>query len=108
MGTTDTVNQTIDSLLNDWSKIVYLYHLVHEFAEQFKNGKNQQNQSHRFEKCPITQKKTFSNILFILFRNEFAKFCGHKIIFIYKFADWLWSKQRSHRQHILVHEIQRI
>lgn len=39
MGTTDTVNQTIDSLLNDWSKIVYLYHLVHDFADQFKNGK---------------------------------------------------------------------
>lgn len=38
MGTTDTVNNTIDSLLNDWSKIVYLYHLVHDFAEQFKNG----------------------------------------------------------------------
>lgn len=39
MGTTDTVNHTIDSLLNDWSKIVYLYLLVHDFAEQFKNGK---------------------------------------------------------------------
>lgn len=38
MGPTDTVNHTIDSLLNDWSKIVYLYHLVHDFAEQFKNG----------------------------------------------------------------------
>lgn len=38
MGTTDTVNHTIDSLLNDWSKIVYLYHLVHDFAEQFKSG----------------------------------------------------------------------
>lgn len=38
MGSTDTVNHTIDSLLNDWSKIVYLYHLVHDFAEQFKNG----------------------------------------------------------------------
>lgn len=38
MGTTDTVNHTIDSLLNDWSKIVYLYLLVHDFAEQFKNG----------------------------------------------------------------------
>lgn len=38
MGTTNTVNHTIDSLLNDWSKIVYLYLLVHDFAEQFKNG----------------------------------------------------------------------
>lgn len=39
MGTADTVNQTIDSLLNDWSRIVYLYYLVHDFSEQFKNGK---------------------------------------------------------------------
>lgn len=38
MGTTESVNQTIDSLLSDWSKIVYLYILVHDFAEQFKNG----------------------------------------------------------------------
>lgn len=38
MGTADSVNQTIDSLLNDWSKIVYLYNLVHDFADQFKNG----------------------------------------------------------------------
>lgn len=35
----DMVSKTIDSLLSDWSKIVYLYSIVHEFADQFKNGK---------------------------------------------------------------------
>lgn len=35
----DMVSKTIDSLLSDWSKIVYLYSIVHEFAEQYKNGK---------------------------------------------------------------------
>lgn len=39
IGTTDTVNHFIDSLLNDWSKVVYLYNLVHDFAEHLKNGK---------------------------------------------------------------------
>lgn len=38
IGTTDTVNHFIDSLLNDWSKVVYLYNLVHDFAEHLKNG----------------------------------------------------------------------
>lgn len=32
------VGKTINSLLSDWSKIVYLYSIVHEFAEQYKNG----------------------------------------------------------------------
>lgn len=35
----EMVSKTIDSLLSDWSKIVYLYSIVHEFAEQYKNGK---------------------------------------------------------------------
>ncbi|KAG4074048.1 hypothetical protein HA402_014253 [Bradysia odoriphaga] len=40
----DMVNKTINSLLSDWSKIVYLYSIVHEFAEQYKNEKyNLQN-----------------------------------------------------------------
>lgn len=39
LGTSETVDKTIDSLLDDWSRIVYLYALVHDFAEQFKNGK---------------------------------------------------------------------
>lgn len=38
LGTSETVGKTIDSLLDDWSRIVYLYALVHDFAEQFKNG----------------------------------------------------------------------
>lgn len=39
MGTSETqINQLIDNLLNDWSKIVYLYYLVHNFAEQIKSG----------------------------------------------------------------------
>lgn len=38
MGTAETVDQTIDNLLNDWSKIVYLYYLVHDFSENIKNG----------------------------------------------------------------------
>lgn len=38
IGTTDTVNHFIDSLLNDWSKVVYLYNLVHDFAEHLKSG----------------------------------------------------------------------
>uniref|UniRef100_A0A1B0CC39 Mediator of RNA polymerase II transcription subunit 14 n=1 Tax=Lutzomyia longipalpis TaxID=7200 RepID=A0A1B0CC39_LUTLO len=41
---TDKFGKTIDSLLNDWSKIVYLYALVHNFAEEYKNDKyNLQN-----------------------------------------------------------------
>lgn len=35
----DQFGKTIDSLLNDWSKIVYLYALVHDFSEKYKNGK---------------------------------------------------------------------
>lgn len=38
LGTSETVGKTVDSLLDDWSRIVYLYALVHDFAEQFKNG----------------------------------------------------------------------
>lgn len=32
-------SKTVDDLLNDWSKIVYLYTLVHDFAEQLRNSK---------------------------------------------------------------------
>lgn len=39
MGTSELqIDQMIDNLLNDWSKIVYLYYLVHDFAEQIKTG----------------------------------------------------------------------
>lgn len=39
MGTSEIqINQLIDNLLNDWSKIVYLYYLVHNFGEQIKSG----------------------------------------------------------------------
>lgn len=31
-------SKTVEDLLNDWSKIVYLYTLVHDFAEQLKNS----------------------------------------------------------------------
>lgn len=33
------MNKTTDSLLDDWAKIVYLYSIVDEFANQYKNGK---------------------------------------------------------------------
>lgn len=39
LASSEMVSKTIDSLLSDWSKIVYLYSIVHEFAEQYKNGK---------------------------------------------------------------------
>ncbi|KAJ6633734.1 Mediator of RNA polymerase II transcription subunit 14 [Pseudolycoriella hygida] len=39
----EMIAKTIDSLLSDWSKIVYLYSIVHEFAEQHENEKNLQN-----------------------------------------------------------------
>ncbi|XP_052862208.1 mediator of RNA polymerase II transcription subunit 14 isoform X2 [Anopheles cruzii] len=35
----DSVAKVVDLLLNDWSKIVYLYTLVHEFHEQLGNEK---------------------------------------------------------------------
>lgn len=38
LGISESVDKTVDSLLEDWSRIVYLYCLVHDFAEQFKNG----------------------------------------------------------------------
>jgi len=31
-------SKTVEDLLNDWSKIVYLYTLVHDFAEQLRNS----------------------------------------------------------------------
>lgn len=34
----ERVGRAVDGLLNDWTKIVYLYGLVHEFAEQYTNG----------------------------------------------------------------------
>lgn len=33
------VSKTVDALLKDWAKIVYLYCLVYDFAEHYKNGK---------------------------------------------------------------------
>lgn len=33
------MNKTTESLLDDWAKIVYLYSIVDEFANQYKNGK---------------------------------------------------------------------
>lgn len=66
MGTTDNVNQTIDSLLNDWSKIVYLYHLVHEFAEQFKSGMCEFLKVLRFFCLGIRMKQLY----FYLFRKQ--------------------------------------
>ncbi|XP_072757173.1 mediator of RNA polymerase II transcription subunit 14 isoform X3 [Anoplolepis gracilipes] len=39
MGTADTVSRTVDALLNDWARIVYLYSLVHDLAEYFKMEK---------------------------------------------------------------------
>ncbi|XP_065086369.1 mediator of RNA polymerase II transcription subunit 14 [Ochlerotatus camptorhynchus] len=35
----DSVDKIVDMILNDWSKIVYLYTLVHDFREQIKNDK---------------------------------------------------------------------
>lgn len=35
---TELVGRAIDNLLKDWSKIVYLFSLVYDFAEQYKNG----------------------------------------------------------------------
>lgn len=32
-------SKTVEDLLNDWSKIVYLYTLVYDFAEQLRNSK---------------------------------------------------------------------
>lgn len=37
--TADNVGKTINQLLDDWSKIVHLYTLVHDFAEKYKSGK---------------------------------------------------------------------
>lgn len=40
----DMVKVTVDNLLNDWSKFVFLYTLVHDFAEEYKSNKfNLQN-----------------------------------------------------------------
>lgn len=36
---TEQMSKTTDSLLDDWAKIVYLYSIVDEFANQYKNGK---------------------------------------------------------------------
>ena len=33
-------SKTVEDLLKDWSKIVYLYTLVYSFAEHFKNSKS--------------------------------------------------------------------
>ena len=35
----ESVSKVVDQLLSDWSKIVYLYTLVHEFREQYNNEK---------------------------------------------------------------------
>ncbi|XP_055589648.1 mediator of RNA polymerase II transcription subunit 14 [Uranotaenia lowii] len=35
----ESVDKVVDMILNDWSKIVYLYTLVHDFREQIKNDK---------------------------------------------------------------------
>lgn len=35
----ELVGKTVDNLLNDWSKIVYLYSIVHEFTEDYNASK---------------------------------------------------------------------
>lgn len=35
----DQMSKTADQLLDDWTKIVYLYSIVDEFARQYKSGK---------------------------------------------------------------------
>ncbi|XP_008554086.1 mediator of RNA polymerase II transcription subunit 14 [Microplitis demolitor] len=36
MGTAETISKTVDSLLNDWAQIVYLYSIVQDFTEYLK------------------------------------------------------------------------
>lgn len=36
---TDQISKTVDCLLDDWKRIVYLYCLVEDFVEQYRNGK---------------------------------------------------------------------
>lgn len=35
----ELVGKTVDMLLSDWSKIVYLYSIVHEFTEEYNASK---------------------------------------------------------------------
>lgn len=70
MGTADTVNQTIDSLLNDWSKIVYLYNLVHDFADQFNNGKYTIYNDLYFAWCGISTNAINFFLLFPPFKQK--------------------------------------
>lgn len=58
LGTSDSAGRTIESLLSDWSKIVHLYSIVHDFAEQFKNGK----------------RKTYFVAFMLSFDNTFPQF----------------------------------
>lgn len=38
LSASELIGKTVDTLLNDWSKIVYLYSIVHEFADQYNAG----------------------------------------------------------------------
>lgn len=85
MGTSESVKSLIDNLLNDWSKIVYLYHLVHDFSEQFKSGE--------YSICYKNNSRSNGIIVDIcFFRNELAKFRYYQIVFLHESVNWLWPE----------------
>lgn len=64
MGPSDTVGRTIDSLLNDWSKIVYLYSIVHDFAEQYKNGEFKiKNEKYNLQNLVTIKSYSYTSLL---------------------------------------------
>lgn len=83
LGTSETVGKTIDSLLDDWARIVYLYALVHDFADQFKNGKCRRI----FPPIVSEIHFSFSLVCRIVFAN-----LHDQIVFVHESLDWLRSK----------------
>lgn len=84
LGTSETVGKTVDSLLDDWARIVYLYALVHDFADQYKNGKWQ---------CFLPSKlkliaPSLNWLMSLVSRIVFAA-VHDQILFVHESIDWL-------------------
>lgn len=91
----DMVSKTIDSLLSDWSKIVYLYSIVHEFAEQYKNGK-----------VLYLSRWIGSVSLFVIIYHrkvQPAESRDCQVVQLQQFVVGLWTQQGSDGKHILVY-----
>lgn len=92
---TDQIAKTVDCLLDDWKRIVYLYCLVQEFVEQYRNGK--------WFRLTGSNYTVYKPVLHFFRETQPAPAYLHKAVQLHQFASRLRSQQRGDRQDLLVH-----